>query len=170
MGSRIILITGANGGLGQAFARAFLVESKDNFVWLGVRSHHDRADALAEEFPNQCGCLSLDVTQRDVWQECAWPKLFQRASVQDGAGEQCRPSSGQPACHNAAFVLAGSYRGQSRFSVSWLSGGDACHDYAEAARTYHQHRFAQRARSPRRARQIGAAAKAGVVALTQSLG
>ena len=46
------------------------MESKDNYVWLGVRSNRDKADALTKEFPNQCGCLNLDVTQRDVWQEC----------------------------------------------------------------------------------------------------
>lgn len=69
MGSRTILITGANGGLGQALARIFLAESKDNFVWLGVRARRDKADALAVEFPDQCNCLNLDVTQPAAWQE-----------------------------------------------------------------------------------------------------
>jgi 3-oxoacyl-[acyl-carrier protein] reductase len=69
MGSRIILITGANGGLGQAMARGFLAESKDNFVWLGIRNRREKAEALAGEFPDHCGCLDLDVTQPAAWQQ-----------------------------------------------------------------------------------------------------
>src|SRR2546421_3251248 len=66
---RIILITGANGGLGQAIARAFVMESQDNFIWLGVRSGRARADELAAEYPDRCLCLELDVTLRDSWQQ-----------------------------------------------------------------------------------------------------
>lgn len=69
MTSRIILITGGNGGLGQAIARSFLAESKDNFVWLGLRHHRDKAEALANDFANQCTCLHLDVTQPAAWKE-----------------------------------------------------------------------------------------------------
>src|SRR5580692_1182084 len=69
MATRTILITGANGGLGQAIARSFLAESKDNFVWLGLHARRDKADALAAEFPDHCGCLNLDVTQPTAWQE-----------------------------------------------------------------------------------------------------
>jgi 3-oxoacyl-[acyl-carrier protein] reductase len=69
MTRRVILITGGNGGLGQAIAKTFLQESKDNFVWLGVRSRQDRAEALAVEFPGCCGCVQLDVTQPAAWQE-----------------------------------------------------------------------------------------------------
>lgn len=69
MGSRIILITGANGGLGHAIARGFLAESKDNFVWLGLRNSREKAEALAAEFPDHCGCLDLDVTQSSAWQQ-----------------------------------------------------------------------------------------------------
>jgi NAD(P)-dependent dehydrogenase (short-subunit alcohol dehydrogenase family) len=36
--NRVILITGANGGLGLAIARAFIEQSADHRVWLGVRS------------------------------------------------------------------------------------------------------------------------------------
>jgi 3-oxoacyl-[acyl-carrier protein] reductase len=67
MNSRVILITGANGSLGQAIARAFLVESADNVAWLGVRSRRDHADKLAAEFKDSCHCIELDVTQPASW-------------------------------------------------------------------------------------------------------
>jgi 3-oxoacyl-[acyl-carrier protein] reductase len=64
---RVILITGANGGLGQAIAHNFLSESPDNFVWLGVFVRRENADKLAAEFSEHCRCLDLDVTQPDSW-------------------------------------------------------------------------------------------------------
>ena len=69
MSKRVILITGANGGLGQASARAFLAEPGQNTVWLAVHSRLDRAKALAREHPDHCRCLPLDVTSRESWQE-----------------------------------------------------------------------------------------------------
>ncbi|MCX6891799.1 MAG: SDR family NAD(P)-dependent oxidoreductase [Verrucomicrobia bacterium] len=69
MSKRVILITGANGGLGQASARAFLAEPGQNTVWLAVHSRLDRAKALAREHPDRCRCLPLDVTSRESWQE-----------------------------------------------------------------------------------------------------
>lgn len=67
MTQRVILVTGANGGLGQAIARAFLTESKANFVWLGVRTRRDRAEALSGEFPERCTPIDLDVTEASAW-------------------------------------------------------------------------------------------------------
>ncbi len=66
MSSRAILITGANGGLGQAIARAFL-HDPSNSVWLGVHSRREQADRIAAEFPRRCHCLNLDVTRPDSW-------------------------------------------------------------------------------------------------------
>ena len=69
MNMRVILITGANGGLGQAIARAFLSESAENFVWLGLHTRHERVDRLATEFPSRCEAIELDVTQPASWQK-----------------------------------------------------------------------------------------------------
>ena len=67
MNLRVILITGANGGLGLATARAFLGESPGNFVWLGVRQRREAAERLIGEFPGRCDLAELDVTQPDAW-------------------------------------------------------------------------------------------------------
>ena len=69
MSSRIILVTGANGGIGRAIAQTFLEESSENFVWLGVRANRAHADRLAGEFPGRSESLELDVTQPQAWQK-----------------------------------------------------------------------------------------------------
>ena len=69
MSARVILITGANGGLGAAMARGFLAESAENFVWLGVRERRAPAAALVAECAGRCECVGLDVTQPAAWQE-----------------------------------------------------------------------------------------------------
>jgi 3-oxoacyl-[acyl-carrier protein] reductase len=68
--SRVILITGANGGLGQAIARAFLEDSPANHVYLGVRANRSAADQLANTFPERCRPIDLDVTAPEHW-KCA---------------------------------------------------------------------------------------------------
>src|SRR5678816_2037046 len=69
MSRRIVLVTGANGGLGQAISRTFLKESSDQFVWLGVHKATDQATLLTKEFANRCHPLPLDVTRVDSWQQ-----------------------------------------------------------------------------------------------------
>jgi 3-oxoacyl-[acyl-carrier protein] reductase len=64
---RVLLITGANGGLGRAIARALLTEAETNHVWLGVRSQRTDAEALAAEFPGRAQLVTLDVTDRSAW-------------------------------------------------------------------------------------------------------
>ncbi|MGI8965134.1 MAG: SDR family oxidoreductase, partial [Limisphaerales bacterium] len=64
-----ILITGANGGLGQAIARTFLDESPENFIWLGLHAGREAAEKLAQEIPHRCRTLDLDVTQPTAWQK-----------------------------------------------------------------------------------------------------
>jgi 3-oxoacyl-[acyl-carrier protein] reductase len=67
MSKRVILITGANSGMGLAAARAFLVENPENSVWLGIHSRRERADQLAREFSGRCHCMPLDVTSPEAW-------------------------------------------------------------------------------------------------------
>src|SRR6476659_1796563 len=50
MSSRVILITGANGGLGQAIARSFLTEAAENILWLGVHKRREQAETLVSKF------------------------------------------------------------------------------------------------------------------------
>ncbi len=68
MNPRVILITGANGGLGQAMARSFLEESAENQIWLGVHERRDQAEKLAAESPDRCRPIALDVTRPGAWQ------------------------------------------------------------------------------------------------------
>jgi len=69
MSLRVILITGANGGLGQAIARCFLQESPDNVVWLGVHSRREQADKLAQENSKRCFCIALNVASPESWKQ-----------------------------------------------------------------------------------------------------
>lgn len=69
MSKRVILVTGANGGLGQAICRAFLDESAVNYVCMGVRERRDKAAGLEADFPGRCQTVNLDVASRDSWKE-----------------------------------------------------------------------------------------------------
>jgi 3-oxoacyl-[acyl-carrier protein] reductase len=65
MNPRIILVTGANGALGGAIAKDFL--GRADFVWLGVHSRREQAEKLTSEFPGRCQCVELDVTKPSAW-------------------------------------------------------------------------------------------------------
>ena len=62
-----LLVTGANGGLGTAIARYFLSKDEHCYVYLGVRANRDQADALVEEFEGRCAVVTLDVTDQQGW-------------------------------------------------------------------------------------------------------
>jgi len=67
MSKRTILVTGANGALGQAIAQAFFAESPANRVWLGVHQGRARADELAASDPDRCRIVPLDVCDPTAW-------------------------------------------------------------------------------------------------------
>jgi 3-oxoacyl-[acyl-carrier protein] reductase len=67
MSQRVILITGANGALGQGIARSFLAESPENFVWLGIHRQREKADQLVSAKTDRCRVVTLDVTEATSW-------------------------------------------------------------------------------------------------------
>jgi len=166
MSLRVILITGANGGLGQAIARAFLAESADNFVWLGIHSRRDHADKLVAEFSDRSSWVELDVTQPASW-KAAIEKILAKHNRVDvlvnnagkhqdallgtmpiGAWETVLATNLDATFHGCQAVLPAmiSQRGGRIINIASLSAL-----LAPAGQTNY------------------AAAKAGVVALTQSL-
>ncbi len=62
-----ILITGANGGLGLSIARYFLSHDDSSYVYLGVRANRGMAEKLTTEYPDRCATLTLDVTDEHAW-------------------------------------------------------------------------------------------------------
>src|SRR5688572_13504104 len=68
MSSRTILITGGNGGLGRAMALSFLEEDEHNVVRLGVNRRREHADQLIAKYPGRCTCIPLDVTEPSNWE------------------------------------------------------------------------------------------------------
>ncbi len=67
MNARVILITGANGEMGGAIAKAFLDEAPDNFVWLGVHRQRDLTEQVAATAPARCRVVTLDVREPASW-------------------------------------------------------------------------------------------------------
>ncbi len=66
--SHSILITGANGALGLAIAEYFLTREADCRVFLGVRERRDRAEELAARFPGRADLITLEITAPEAWQ------------------------------------------------------------------------------------------------------
>jgi 3-oxoacyl-[acyl-carrier protein] reductase len=67
MKDHVILITAANGEIGNAIARAFLEKNPGARLCLAVHQRRERAEKLVEEFPGRCSIVKLDVTQPDSW-------------------------------------------------------------------------------------------------------
>lgn len=53
--------------MGQAIARAFLQQGEAWRVWLGVRRGREAAAALAAKFPDRTEVMELDVTRAESW-------------------------------------------------------------------------------------------------------
>ncbi len=64
---RSVLITGGNGGLGLGIARYFLAHNPQTLVWLGVRENRSKAEAFCEEFRERCRLVTLDTTDPAAW-------------------------------------------------------------------------------------------------------
>ena len=67
--TRRILITGANGILGHAMASYFLERDRDCQVFLGVREKRERAEALVGEFSGRAFLCPLEITRAEAWTE-----------------------------------------------------------------------------------------------------
>jgi 3-oxoacyl-[acyl-carrier protein] reductase len=67
MTERRILITGANGTLGHAIAQEFLQRDPHCRVFLGVRENRERAAALEQQHPDRAFLCPLEITQADSW-------------------------------------------------------------------------------------------------------
>jgi 3-oxoacyl-[acyl-carrier protein] reductase len=166
MSLRVILITGANGGLGQAIARAFLQESSANFAWLGVRSRRDRADQLARENSERCACLALDVTNPESWKQAVAQILARHSRLDvlvNNAGN-----------HEDALLATMPVDSWQRVLAANLDGVfHGCQAVLPTMITQRQGRIVNLASLSALLAPPGqanyAAAKAGVIALTQSL-
>lgn len=67
--ARSILITGANGVLGHAIARMFLDREPGSLVFMGTRAGRDRVDTLLAEHPDRAFALPLEVTSAEAWSQ-----------------------------------------------------------------------------------------------------
>ncbi len=66
---RRILITGANGKLGHATARYFLERDLSCHVFLGVRERREQAEAVVADFPERAFLCPLEITSEEAWTE-----------------------------------------------------------------------------------------------------
>lgn len=64
---RSILVTGGNGGLGLGIARYFIDHDPEARVWLGVRANRRQAEILAAEHADRCRLIDLEVTDSNAW-------------------------------------------------------------------------------------------------------
>jgi 3-oxoacyl-[acyl-carrier protein] reductase len=166
MNLRIILVTGANGGLGTAIARMFLEESPDNFVWLGVNNRRERAEKLAAENPGRCRLVPLEVTRPGAWQSAVAEILAAQGRVDvlvNNAGRHEDALLAQMAPETWSRVLA----------VNLDGVFHGCQTVMPAMISQRNGRIINVASLSALLAPPGqtnyAAAKAGVVALTQSL-
>jgi len=166
MNPRVILITGANGGLGQAIARAFLAESPVNRVWLGVRQRREAAEKLVAEFGERCRCLDLDVTLPEAWQQAIADVV-----ARDGRVDVLVNNAGFHADGLLAQMPIGTWRDV--LAVNLDAAFHGCQAVLPAMISQRHGRIVNMASLSALAAPAGqsnyAAAKAGVVALTQSL-
>jgi len=166
MNSRVILITGANGGLGRATAHGFLQESPANLVWLGVHNRREHAEKLAQENSDRCFCAGLDVTSPDSWKQAVAEILTRHGRLDvliNNAGH-----------HEDALLATMAADSWERVLATNLNGVfHGCQAVLPTMISQRQGRIVNVASLSALLAPAGqtnyAAAKAGVVALTQSL-
>jgi len=166
MNDRVILITGANGGLGQAIAKSFLTESPDNRVWLGVHKNRSQADSLVKEFGERCECVDLDVTQSTAWEAAIGVLLSRHGRIDVLVNNAGRHEDGLLATmpiENWQKVMATNLEGALHGCQAVLPGMIS----EKSGRIVNVASLSALLATPGQANY--AAAKAGLVAMTQSL-
>ncbi len=163
---RTVLVTGSNGALGAAIARAFLEGDAEASLWLGVRSNRDRAEALAAEFPGRARTVELDVSKAADWERAVGGLL-----EADGRIDVLVNNAG---AHDDALLATMPDAVWESVRASNLDGTFyGCRAVARAMLAQRGGRIVNvaslSALSPPAGQTNYAAAKAGVVALTQSL-
>ena len=166
MNERVIVITGANGALGQAIAQAFLEESPDNQVWLGVRANRARAEDLTAQHADRCHCVDLEVTSPEAWRAAVAAVLATHARLDvlvNNAG-----------CHEDALLAMMPPESWSRVLATNLDAAfHGCQAVLPTMIGQRGGRIVNMASLSALLAPAGqtnyAAAKAGLVALTQSL-
>lgn len=163
---RVILITGANGGIGLAIAQAFLDESPQNHVWMGVRARRDKTDALTMANPERCHPIQLEVSEPEAWDRCVKEilRVHKRLDVLVN-------NAGGPADDLLAMMTLEKWRKVLSSNLDSVFLG--CHAVLPTMIGQRRGRIVNiaslSALIPAAGQANYAAAKAGVVALTQSL-
>jgi 3-oxoacyl-[acyl-carrier protein] reductase len=147
-------------------ARAFLAESERNRVWLAVHSKQAGVDALVGAQPDRCRPIHLDVTSRSSWERAVSELL--------GAESRLDVLVNNAGCHEDALLGVMPLESWQRVLATNLDGVfHGCQAVLPTMISQRRGRIVNvaslSALMPPAGQANYAAAKAGVVALTQSL-
>lgn len=161
-----VLITGANGSIGLACARMFLQRRPGATVYLGCRAARAQAELLAEQFAGRCGLLALEVTDAG-----SWTAAVERILDETGRLDVLVNNAGQ---HRDSLLATMPLDDWHEVLASNLTGTFlGCRAVVRPMMAQHHGRIINIASLSALLAPAGqtnyAAAKAGVVALTQSL-
>lgn len=164
--SRRVLITGSNGVLGGSIARCFLERDSECQVFLGVRERRENAVALAEEFKGRAWLCTLDITDPEAWKEAV-----ARVESQAGPLNVLINNAGYHDDALLATMTSQQWRGVLDANLNSVFHG--CQAALKPMMTQRWGRMVNVASLSALHSPAGqtnyAAAKAGVIALTQSL-